>query len=305
MCRWLGSHGFGLYYHDCRYLNGYELKLADARLNVLVSDAAQGFAAVFEMTNPELQIGEGEHIEKDTIGIRWDRVIDGDHHTLLDSFTLQNYGSEQIEFPIALAFQAEFEDVFAVRGLLPRRPGTLHPPEWMPDALCLSYTGADHVHRTLTIQFDPPPTDTEDTTAHFEITLAPRESRQIQVSLLIAETSEPEKTQSHPDRPSDLHQVKQGLHAVAGDWLQGQARVHTDSLLVNDLLERSFRDLRMLRMHIGQGRLLRRRNAVVRHVVRTRCVDHGSANARFPPGDCRRNTALAGALSRHRGERLA
>jgi hypothetical protein len=57
-----GSHGFGLYYHDCRYLNGYELKLADAQLNVLVSDAAQGFAAVFEMTNPELQIGEGEHI---------------------------------------------------------------------------------------------------------------------------------------------------------------------------------------------------------------------------------------------------
>ena len=60
----VGSHGFGLYYHDCRYLNGYELKLVDAELSVLVSDAAQGFAAVFELTNPELQIGEGEHIKR-------------------------------------------------------------------------------------------------------------------------------------------------------------------------------------------------------------------------------------------------
>ncbi len=247
-----GCHGFGLYYHDCRYLNGYELKLADAELNVLVSDAAQGFAAIFELTNPELQIGEGEHIKKDTIGIRWDRVIDGNRHTLTDLLTIQNYGLERIEFPIALCFQAEFEDVFAVRGLLPRRPGTLHQPAWSSGVLRLSYSGADNVYRALSIHLDPLPSDTDGTTAHFEITLAPRESQQIRVSLLIVETSEPEKQRLRPETKSDLQQVKQELHQIAGDWLTGQAEVRTDSLLLNDLLERSFRDLRMLRTHIGK-----------------------------------------------------
>jgi glycogen debranching enzyme len=247
-----GSHGFGLYYHDCRYLNGYELRLADAELNVLVSDAEQGFAAVFEMTNPELQIGEGEHIEKDSIGLRWDRVIDGNRHTLIDLLTLQNYGPKPIEFPIALAFQAEFEDVFAIRGLLPRQPGSLHPPEWKSGTLRFSYSGADHVERALNIQFDPPPSETDGTTAHFHIALESRASRKIRVVLSITETSEPQRTHSHSDQPADLHRVKQSLRDVAGDWLKDQTSVHTDSLLINDLLERSFRDLRMLRMHSGQ-----------------------------------------------------
>ena len=56
------NHGYGLYYHDCRYLRGYTLRLADAKPNVLISDAAQGFRAIFEMTNNEIQVDEGRHI---------------------------------------------------------------------------------------------------------------------------------------------------------------------------------------------------------------------------------------------------
>jgi|SRR5581483_1697842 len=34
--------GFGLYYHDCRYLNGYEVQIAGTRPNPLVSTCEQG-----------------------------------------------------------------------------------------------------------------------------------------------------------------------------------------------------------------------------------------------------------------------
>lgn len=43
-----GRHGFGLYYHDCRYLNGYEMRLAGSRPTSLVSTASPGFRAVFQ-----------------------------------------------------------------------------------------------------------------------------------------------------------------------------------------------------------------------------------------------------------------
>ncbi len=37
-----GTHGYGLYYHDCRYLHGYELELADTAPNPLVATANRG-----------------------------------------------------------------------------------------------------------------------------------------------------------------------------------------------------------------------------------------------------------------------
>ena len=49
------NHGLGLYYHDCRYLGGYTLRLADAGPVVLTADESQRFRAVFEFTNPEIQ----------------------------------------------------------------------------------------------------------------------------------------------------------------------------------------------------------------------------------------------------------
>src|SRR5690242_12138427 len=38
-----GRHGYGLYYHDCRFLDGYELRLAGSPLSRLISSAGAGF----------------------------------------------------------------------------------------------------------------------------------------------------------------------------------------------------------------------------------------------------------------------
>ncbi len=38
-----GTHGFGFYYHDCRYIHGYELRLAGTKPTSLVATAGEGF----------------------------------------------------------------------------------------------------------------------------------------------------------------------------------------------------------------------------------------------------------------------
>jgi hypothetical protein len=40
-----GGHGFGLYYHDCRFLDGYELRLSGRRPESLVHTAEEGDVA--------------------------------------------------------------------------------------------------------------------------------------------------------------------------------------------------------------------------------------------------------------------
>jgi hypothetical protein len=75
------DHGFGLYYHDCRFLNGYELHLAGTKPQPLVSTAERGFLAVFQLTNPDLRMADGQLIRKEQVGVKWERVIDRSRST--------------------------------------------------------------------------------------------------------------------------------------------------------------------------------------------------------------------------------
>jgi hypothetical protein len=52
-----GSHGFGLYHHDTRFLSGYELTVAGAKPSPLASTAVTGGVAMLELTTPEIDLG--------------------------------------------------------------------------------------------------------------------------------------------------------------------------------------------------------------------------------------------------------
>jgi hypothetical protein len=43
------SHGLGLYYHDCRYLNGYEIELAGKPPAPLSASSVQGSIGIFTL----------------------------------------------------------------------------------------------------------------------------------------------------------------------------------------------------------------------------------------------------------------
>ncbi len=49
------GHGFGLYYHDCRYLNGYELMVGGEHPEPLAARSCEGGHAVFQLTTPDFQ----------------------------------------------------------------------------------------------------------------------------------------------------------------------------------------------------------------------------------------------------------
>src|SRR5438067_773027 len=49
------GHGFGLYYHDCRFLSGYELRLSGRKPETLVHTAERGFLAVLGLSNADIR----------------------------------------------------------------------------------------------------------------------------------------------------------------------------------------------------------------------------------------------------------
>ena len=109
-----GDHGLGLYYHDTRYLSGYELVLAGKVFNSLVASSAFGYKAVIELTNPELTEKDGVCAAKDTVGVKLTRLIDDEQLSLHDLYEFENYGTEAVELPLSFQFAADFADIFEV-----------------------------------------------------------------------------------------------------------------------------------------------------------------------------------------------
>ena len=226
------GQGFGLYYHDCRYLSAYGIRIGAAEPLVLGSTATAGSAAVFELTNEDGAAGEQDVIPKETLGVRWERALDGASLRLDERLILRNWSHAAVEVPIELRFDADFADVFAVRGLLPERQGTLHPPRWEEDRLVFRYDGADGIARTLRVSFSPRSERRSEQGAAWSFRVPARESAELTVRLSLEEAS-------HDPR-----------ERVAEKRLAG-VRVASDSKLLNRIARRAFSDLDVLRSSLG------------------------------------------------------
>ncbi|HEX5545435.1 MAG TPA: glycogen debranching N-terminal domain-containing protein, partial [Nitrospira sp.] len=144
-----------------------------------------------------------------------------------------------------------FEDIFAVRGLLSKQFGTLHRPTWEADRLRWTYDGKDGLIRTLTVLFNPPPDRRHGTTAEFAVRVSPRGRYRIDVALLIGESKDRETTRPVVAQPEDFSRLESELERETQVWMGYVTKVVTDGSALDQLMERSFRGLRVLRTHFG------------------------------------------------------
>src|SRR5207253_8166681 len=241
------GHGFGLYYHDCRFLNGYELKICGKKPEMLVRNADRGFMATLGLSNPDVNLN-GKPLPKHSVEIRWERIASAEDLALVDTLLLQNLTSESISFSLEFQFQTAFEDIFAIRGLFQGKHGVRHPPVWENSVLSFRYDGADEIEREIAIDFSPVPDEMLRNIASYRVELAPRGSRQVRVSLNVS-TSEPRKRAAR--RPAGIR-LEESLQR-AGGWREQATKVQTNSLLLSRVMDRSPSDLRMLRCTLDGG----------------------------------------------------
>jgi len=237
--------GFGLYYHDCRFLNGYELRLAGTNPIALFCSSERGSIAQFELTNETLQLDGDTQVAQQTFGITLRRVIDGRDIAVHDVFTFENYDVQEHTLPVSFHFQSAFEDIFEIRGLHPKKVGKENKPEWHDGLLLLSYVGADRINRRLEVYTDPKPEKTPASGAEFILKLGAGERRKIQLTLCIIESRE------QPSSPaalrSDPVRVANAIDHRSQEWLAQCTEVETDSTLLKRVMTRSLLDLGILK----------------------------------------------------------
>ena len=90
-------HGFGLFFKDCRFLDGYEVTINDVALTVLSGGGGRGFETHHHLGNPELGPREGQGpIERNTIAVRRERLIRAG--VVHERQSIRNHGREAIPY---------------------------------------------------------------------------------------------------------------------------------------------------------------------------------------------------------------
>lgn len=246
-----GHHGMGLYYHDCRYLNGYELTLAGQAPASLTASSVRGGIGVFTLTNPLIALPDGSTLGKETLGVTWRRLLDSESPALLDELRFHNFTLRSVRFSVSLVFRSAFEDLYYVRGLVKKQYGHLQEPAWQDGVLRFLYDGKDGVTRSLSVHAEPRADERRGTSATFHLNLGPREQHALRLSLVIEE-SNAAPSGLRRSRPASLTQRESDLEAQAKTPMEEITQVSGNGSALDQLMERAFRALRVLRGHLGQ-----------------------------------------------------
>ncbi|WP_414577647.1 glycogen debranching N-terminal domain-containing protein [Anabaena sp. CCY 9402-a] len=260
-----GNPSMGLFCCDTRFLSRLELQI-DGRSPVLLSGTAEkGFALAILCTNPKID----DRMTADSIGIRREMVLNG---ALFEEIEVANYSTTSISFELSISFDADFVDLFEVRGYEREKRGKLlrlvepisedlaafHPDshtQTQPSAakenvLALAYQGLDGLIMESRIQFQHRQPDYfKGYTAVWRLEMASHSTQKLgyRVNLLTNNTST-----STVSAAVTLGQAKAAEMMEEQHWVQQITSIRTDKSILNRLIERAEQDMYLLRQSFGE-----------------------------------------------------
>ncbi len=145
----------GLFQDDTRVLSGFWLRIA-GQTPLLLSAGTGADNVIFSanLTNPRFTDDAGVDIHASEIHINRRRLLW--NKKLHEALLLQNYGAIPVAFELSFIFDADFRDVFEIRGATRNKRGNLIAPEISDSAVRLGYRGLDGRLRRTGISFSRP-----------------------------------------------------------------------------------------------------------------------------------------------------
>lgn len=230
--------GMGLYRSDTRFLSGYELRVSGRRPILLSRSIDRAYVATFQLVNPRLETMSGAVVPAQSLSIRRTRFL---HRGLHERIGVQNCSRKAVEIMLELRFEADYQDIFEVRGYRPLPMlGKRHGPVATESGLTFRYEGLDGVRRETEVVLEPLPRISQDR-ASLALRLEPQETFVWLVDVL------PLLGDDEPDPQFDFDGALASLERTYTAWNAACAAWSTDNeVLDSGLVWRSQEDLRIL-----------------------------------------------------------
>ena len=133
----------------------WSFRIDGQRSVVLSSSTEKTFVSQIELTTGNITLRDSFDLPENTIHIRREQLLASD--ILFDRYTFENFNRCPVEFTVEVSCDADFVDVFQVRGVATRSHGQYFQPLIEDDGLIFSYRGRDDVLRQTVIRMNPPP----------------------------------------------------------------------------------------------------------------------------------------------------
>jgi glycogen debranching enzyme len=227
----------GLYHAGTRFLSGFELLLG-RRQPLLLSSTISDDNVVFtaDLTNPDVVKDGRVMLTRGTLHFFRSRLLA--NGSWIECLRISNHGLHPIEATLAFRFDADFADVFEVRGT--RRPSRgWRLPDVAGGDLVLSYRGLDGVERRTRVRCAQTPDRIEEASLFFLIALEPHAWTQIEIDITCELGHEAPPLRRFGDAVAELRQQ------VARDE-ERACVILSSNQAFNRWIQRSAADLRMM-----------------------------------------------------------
>jgi glycogen debranching enzyme len=164
----------GLFYEGTRFLSKLVLHIGNARPLLLSSTISRdNFLFTADLTNVDVVEDNEVKIPRGTLHVHRSKFLW--HGTCYEKFRITNYGLAAISVPVHLTFDADFADIFEVRGTRRERRGQRLPVSVEDDNVVISYQGLDGILRHSQIRCTPPAKQISSSELIYRAALYPKE----------------------------------------------------------------------------------------------------------------------------------
>ncbi len=244
-----GAPDSGFFHDDTRFLSRLELRVGGYRTVVLSSSTEQTFVSQIELTTGQSTLRESYEIPENTVHIRREQLLSSD--TLYDYLTFENFNFHDLELNIELAYEADFMDVFQVRGVARQDPGHYYLPIVNGDTIVFHYLGRDNVARDTVIHLSPKPDSVDGTTGRWRLRLPPFKRFQLQTTIV----PQVQGKRSRAQRPDFGQQLRQRRDAF-GDWESRSTHFNSSNRIFEQLLGTAKGDFHALQIPEGKEHVI-------------------------------------------------
>jgi glycogen debranching enzyme len=235
----------GIYHGGARHLSGLEMRLEDRRMLLLSSTVRDDNAMLtVDLTNPDIVVDGEVALARDQVhvlstGFLW-------RGAYYERLHLRNFSMHAVSLKLSVVFEADFHDIFEVRGIKRDARGAMLEPDVRDDRVRLSYRGLDDMVRGTTLIFEPRPAKLDAKHVEFNEELPPLGEKTLHITVACDPSQSDEDVRSFDD----------AMAAAAEDWRALRAdrpTLFTSSEQFNDWLARSDADLHMMVTRTPEG----------------------------------------------------
>ena len=231
-----GSHG--LYHEGTRFLSRFELTINGERPLLLSSTVKEDNVLLnVDLTNPDMTCEGQVEVSRGALHLSRARFLW--QGCCFEHLRVHNYSLLPVPVRLSVSVDADFADLFEVRGKVRTRRGRRLEAVTSKDGMSLGYEGLDRVDRWVTVRCAPAPTAVHPGEIRFDTLLPAGEVLQWDLTIS-CEVDRPIRCELSYE--SGLVEVARALHSARAD----DCLIVTSNEQFNVWLNRSLADLHMM-----------------------------------------------------------